>query len=163
LPRTDDKKAERFLVAVSFIADAAGLLAYLGLDATRSVRIGLGSALSVVALSAGGTTAVSAARSWLGPRGAYRTSGYHRNTFLAALACLALAALLIASTVHVVVTPEQKPSGHTPHTAWSSQASRFKRGWGHKGSYRAFPHSRTDIKAGGLGSAAKRTLRSRSG
>ena len=121
MPRTDDKKAERFLVAVSFIADAAGLLAYLGLDATRSVRIGLGSALSVVALSAGGTTAVSAARSWLGPRGAYRTSGYHRNTFLAALACLALAGVLIASTVHVVVTREQKPSA-TPsqHAAHSS-------------------------------------------
>lgn len=119
MTRNEGPSAERVLVTISFVADVAGILAYLGFNDNRDVRIILGAALALVALFAGGITAVSAARAWLGPRGAYRPSTYHRNNFLAAVAALFLAVLLAVATLHVVTNP-QNPS-HRIHASEPGQ------------------------------------------
>lgn len=109
-----ESAAERSLVIVSFVADAVGIVAYLGFDGDRTVRIILGSLLTLVALVAGVATAISAARAWLGPRGAFRPTSYHRNNFFAALLALALAVLLGVATAHVIANDGKSGTSHEP-------------------------------------------------
>jgi hypothetical protein len=97
---------------VSLIADAVGIATYLGFEGDHTVRIILGSALTLIALAAGMATAISAGRAWLGPRGAFRPTSFHRNNFFAASIALALAAFLGVATAHVIAKSAKGGTSH---------------------------------------------------
>jgi membrane protease YdiL (CAAX protease family) len=93
-----------FLLAMSVLADALGIAAYLGLESDRTLRVAICGTLTVVAVGAGLTSAVKAAKKWRGARGPFELSHQHRNRAIASLAALLFAIALAIATVDLAAS-----------------------------------------------------------
>lgn len=97
-------------LVVSFIADLLTVLAFVGVVATRAVRLAVGSSFVVLGLVVGGVTMIRAVRLWRSPEGQYYPPEYHRRRLASAVVVLVMAGMLSGFVVDLML------AGGSAHT-----------------------------------------------
>lgn len=97
-------------LAVSFIADLLTILAFVGVVATRAIRLAVGSSFAVLGLIVGIVILVRALRLWRSPEGDYYPSSYHWRRVGSSASVLLVATTLTGFVVALAVSA---PSAHS--------------------------------------------------
>jgi hypothetical protein len=101
---SESKIAVWIPLTVSFIADVVTILAFLGVVATRSIRLAVGTSLSVVGPAVGGLILLRAVRLWRSPEGEHYLRSYHQRRIGSATAALLMASALAVFVVELAAS-----------------------------------------------------------
>jgi multisubunit Na+/H+ antiporter MnhC subunit len=96
--------AEWVLLAIALIADLLTIAGFLGVVASRGIRLAIGSSLAVVGVALGVTILVRAVTLWRSPEGVYYSQSYHSRRIASATAALLVAAALTAFVVDLALS-----------------------------------------------------------
>ena len=113
---------DRFFLALSVCADAAGVLSFVGINPSSSIRWVIIAVLALFGAATSGITLVASTIEWYSPKGSQARPGFYRNRILLSLSALAisiiLGAFLISAAAHAA-KPKQT-HGHTTSPPSSS-------------------------------------------
>ena len=106
-----EKSGKWFLVTLATAADVAGIISFLGIQASIRVRVLVAIGLCLVAFVAAASTLFGWIRLWFSPRGSYYPGAFHFKR----LALGIFAALVaIGFSVYVITALHGQPVSHNP-------------------------------------------------
>lgn len=93
-----------FFVVLASLADAVGVVSYLGIQASWPARVAIALFLFVVAIISAGTILKDELWLWLSPRGSYYATTFHVKRavigFIAVVAAIGFGAYILVAVLH---------------------------------------------------------------
>src|SRR5689334_20028707 len=105
-----------FFVILGTVADALGVISFLGIQASRTLRISIALFLFAVAVISAGSTLKDFFVLWLSPRGSYYPRSFHMKRVTAGiivvLAAVGLGIYVVVAVTHEPVGKSNQPQPH---------------------------------------------------
>jgi hypothetical protein len=115
---TENRGPEWYLLAISLVADTAGILSFIGFQANRDLRLIVAGTLAAVGTLAAAITLIKLLILWLSPAGSYIPGAHYSKTLLrgsaALLVSLVIGFAFVALAKDDPDTPSPTPSPSTP-------------------------------------------------
>jgi hypothetical protein len=107
---TESRGPDWYLLAISVVADTAGILSFIGFQANRDLRLIVAGTLAVVGALAAAITLIKLLVLWLSPAGSYVPRAHYSRTFFQGSAALVVSLVIGFAFVALANDDPKKPS-----------------------------------------------------